>query len=232
LGITQWTSRALARQFGVHHSTVARLWREYDLQPRPFAAFEFSPDPELEAKACDIVALYLNPPDKAVALSADKPTSLHAPDQIQQPPPRSDSPPGHPISDDAHNDNPTLPDALQRNSRIVTDSAAQGGGRIDLVTFFQQLVQTYPHADLHVVCDGHANQNAAVAAWLAHHPHIIVYFTSTANWLHLFKVSLGRLTCRTIDRDGLPSIPDVVRHFINVDNEHGQPYIWIKDQKT
>jgi hypothetical protein len=44
LGVTQWPSRLLARQEGVHHATVARMWREYALKPYRLEMLEFSTD--------------------------------------------------------------------------------------------------------------------------------------------------------------------------------------------
>jgi len=64
LGISHWSSRLLAREVGVHHATVARLWRDYGIQPHRLGTFKFSTDPELEAKVRDVVGLYLNPPEK------------------------------------------------------------------------------------------------------------------------------------------------------------------------
>ena len=64
LGISHWSSRLLARAVGVHHATVARLWRDYGIQPHRLGTFKFSTDPELEAKVRDVVGLYLNPPEK------------------------------------------------------------------------------------------------------------------------------------------------------------------------
>ena len=62
LGISHWSSRLLARQVGVHHATVARLWADYGIQPHRLGTCKFSTDPELEGKVRDVVGLYLHPP--------------------------------------------------------------------------------------------------------------------------------------------------------------------------
>jgi len=36
---THWSSRKMAREQGVHHSTVARIWREYEIKPHSHKAF-------------------------------------------------------------------------------------------------------------------------------------------------------------------------------------------------
>ena len=72
LGVTHWSSRLLAAELGLSNVKVARVWREYGLQPWRAESFKFSTDPALEAKVRDVVGLYLNPPDKAVVLCVDE----------------------------------------------------------------------------------------------------------------------------------------------------------------
>jgi len=81
LGITHWSSRLLARQVGVHHATVARLWAEYGIQPWRLGTFKFSTDPQLEAKVRDVVGLYLDPPEAAVVLCVDEKSQIQARDR-------------------------------------------------------------------------------------------------------------------------------------------------------
>ena len=61
-----------AAELGLSNVKVARVWREYGLQPWRAESFKFSTDPKLEAKVRGVVGLYLNPPDKAVVLCVDE----------------------------------------------------------------------------------------------------------------------------------------------------------------
>jgi hypothetical protein len=70
LGVTHWSSRLLAAELGLSNVKVARVWREYGLQPWRAESFKFSTDPQLEAKVRDVVGLYLNPPDNAATAEA------------------------------------------------------------------------------------------------------------------------------------------------------------------
>ena len=64
---THWTIRSIATQTNLSHPTVYRIWRAFGLQPHRQHHFKLSTDPFFVEKVRDIVALYLNPPDKAMA---------------------------------------------------------------------------------------------------------------------------------------------------------------------
>ena len=57
LGVTHWSSRLLAGELGVSFATVAKVWRDWDLQPWRVETFKFSTDPELDFKVKDVVGL-------------------------------------------------------------------------------------------------------------------------------------------------------------------------------
>jgi transposase len=78
LGVTHWSSRLLAGELGISHSTVARVWAEHDLKPWQTEIFGFSTDPELEAKVRDVVGLYLDPPAHAIVLCVGEKSQLQA----------------------------------------------------------------------------------------------------------------------------------------------------------
>src|SRR5512133_569538 len=81
LGVTHWSSRLLAAELGLSNVKVARVWREYGLQPWRAESFQFSTGPQLEAKVRDVIGLYLNPPDKAVVLCVDEKAQVQALDR-------------------------------------------------------------------------------------------------------------------------------------------------------
>jgi transposase len=72
LEVTHWSTRLLAAELGVSHSTVARVWAEHHIRPWQAETFKFSTDPELAAKLRDVVDLYLNPPEHAIVLCVDE----------------------------------------------------------------------------------------------------------------------------------------------------------------
>lgn len=46
---------------------VARIWAKHGLEPHRIERYMASNDPDFEAKAADVIGLYLNPPAHAAA---------------------------------------------------------------------------------------------------------------------------------------------------------------------
>src|SRR5512134_867074 len=44
-GLSQWTTREVARRSGVSHTTVHRIWKAHDLKPHRLETFKFITDP-------------------------------------------------------------------------------------------------------------------------------------------------------------------------------------------
>lgn len=82
-GQTQWSCRRMAAKAGVSPATVQRVWAARGLKPHLVETFKLSNDPKLEEKLIDVVGLYLNPPEKAIALCMDEKSSVQALDRTQ-----------------------------------------------------------------------------------------------------------------------------------------------------
>src|SRR5512134_3234605 len=80
---THWSTRSLAKATGVSISTVQRIWRAFSLQPHRSETFKLSTDPLFVEKVRDIVGLYLDPPDRALALCVDEKSQIQALDRTQ-----------------------------------------------------------------------------------------------------------------------------------------------------
>ena len=63
-GSTHWSCRKLARALSIGKSTVQRVWAQAQLKPHRLDRYMASNDPEFEAKAADIIGLYLDPPQQ------------------------------------------------------------------------------------------------------------------------------------------------------------------------
>jgi transposase len=83
LGVTHWSARLLSKHLGrngtpVSFAEVARIWRDWGLQPHRVETFKFSTDPQLDAKVRDVVGLYLDPPANAVVVCVDEKSQIQA----------------------------------------------------------------------------------------------------------------------------------------------------------
>ena len=63
---THWSTRTMAEALGTTHSFVNRVWQSVGLKPHLEKTFKVSNDPYFEEKLCDVVGLYLNPPENAI----------------------------------------------------------------------------------------------------------------------------------------------------------------------
>src|SRR5216684_7199700 len=81
-GSTHWSTRKLGRLLKIHHNLVGKAWRRAGLQPHRFERYMQSDDPDFEAKAADVIGLYVNPPDHAAVFAVDEKTAIQALDRL------------------------------------------------------------------------------------------------------------------------------------------------------
>ncbi len=70
--LTHWSSRRLAAELGVAHTTVTTVWKRHELKPHRLERYKGSPDPDFETKAADIIGLHIDPPVNAVVFCVDE----------------------------------------------------------------------------------------------------------------------------------------------------------------
>jgi hypothetical protein len=81
-GSTQWSCRKLAAALGVSKDAVHRVWKAASLKPHRLERYMASDDPDFEAKAADIIGLYLSPPQHAAVFCVDEKTAIQALDRL------------------------------------------------------------------------------------------------------------------------------------------------------
>jgi transposase len=233
LGVTHWSSRLLAPRLGVHHSTVAEVWKQYGIRPWKAETFKFSTDPELEAKVVDVVGLYLAPPENAIVLCVDEKSQIQALDRTQKTLPMQ---PGHAeqrTHDYVRHGTATLFAALEVATGQVTGLCKQRHRHQEFLVFLRHLARAYPDIELHLVMDNYATHKTPdVNTWLADHPRIHVHFTPTSgSWLNLVEVWFGIIERQAIRRGTFTSTRDLttkIRAFITGWNHRRHPFTWTK----
>jgi len=82
-GATHWSTRSMAKAQNLSQAAVHRIWKQHNLKPHLVKTFKLSRDKHFVEKLCDIVGLYLNPPDKALVLCVDEKSQIQALDRTQ-----------------------------------------------------------------------------------------------------------------------------------------------------
>jgi transposase/transposase-like protein len=233
LGVTHWSTRLLAAELGISNATVANIWSDYELQPWRSETFKFSTDPELDAKVRDIVALYLNPPERAVVVCVDEKSQIQALDRTAPILPLRPGLPEKRTHDYVRHGTTTLFAALDIATGKVVDKCYPRHRHVEFLDFLKQVAKAYPRRELHVVLDNYGtHKHPTVRAWLARNPRIVLHFTPTSgSWLNMVEIFFGIITRQAIRRGTFTSVHDLIaaiRRFIDGWNERCEPFVWTK----
>jgi transposase len=233
LGVTHWSARLLGKHLGISFASVARIWREWNLQPWRGETFKFSTDPELDAKVRDVVGLYLNPPDKAVVVCIDEKSQIQALDRTAPILPLQPGLPEKRTHDYVRHGTSTLFAALEVATGKVTDACYPRHRSDEFLRFIKLVAKTYPRVKLHVVVDNYAtHKHPRVNAWLARNPRIMLHFTPTSgSWLNMVEIFFGIITRQAIRRGTFTSVTDLqaaIGDFIDAYNQRAKPFTWTK----
>src|SRR6266853_3412107 len=207
-GLTHWSTRDLARQAGVSHATVHRIWRAQALKPHQISTFKFTTDPEAEAKIHDVVGLYLQPPTNAVVVSVDEKTQIQALSRTQPLLPLRPGLPARQTHDYQRNGLTSLYAALEvASGKVLGECRARHTGA-DFLAFLKRLARGYRGQELHVILDNSSTHTTpAVHAWLAAHPRVHFHFTPTgASWLNMVEAWFSILTRKSVRRGSFDTV--------------------------
>jgi len=233
-GITHWSSRDLASEVGVSHSTVHRIWRAHNLQPHRIETFKFSTDPNAEEKIRDVVGLYLNPPANAVVLSVDEKTQIQALNRTQPILPLRPGLPARQTHDYQRNGLTSLYAALDVASGRVVGKCSERHTGADFLRFLNVLTRSYYKRDLHVILDNSStHKTPEIRAWQEAHPRVHFHFTPTgASWLNMVEAWFGILTRKSVRRGSFDTVRALIKHignYIDRWNDNPSPFVWTKE---
>jgi transposase len=192
-GSTHWSVRKLARQLRVSKDTIHRIWRTAGVKPHRLERYMASDDPDFEAKAADIIGLYLDPPQHAAVFCVDEKSAIQALDRLDPVLPLS---PGrverHGFEYYRHG-TLSLYAALDVKSGRVHGKTAARHTSEEFIEFLGQVVGLCkPKQEIHIIVDNlSAHKTQKVRDFLESNPH------KTAFHAHLFLMaeSGGDLVC-------------------------------------
>lgn len=235
-GSTHWTTRSLARRFGIGKDAVARIWSDHNLKPWKVDTFKISNDPRFEEKLVDVVGLYMDPPERAVVFSFDEKTQCQALDRTQPSLPMRPGRANTMTHDYKRNGTTDLFAALNVATGEVLTHCHKGHTAEDVLRFFKIIDRRVPrHLDIHVVLDNlSAHKAPEVREWLDHprRRRWHLHFTPTSSsWLNLVERWFKELTDKRLRRGAFTSVSELIeaielwaRHW----NDNPTPFIWHK----
>lgn len=231
-GSTQWSCRKLAKALGVNHVRVARVWAKAGLQPHRRRHYMVSNDPDFEAKAADIIGLYLKPPVHAAVFCVDEKTAIQALDRLDPVLPLS---PGraerHGFEYYRHG-TLSLYAALNTATGEVLGKTAQRHTSAEFVGFLEDLLATVePEKEIHLIADNlSAHKTRAVAAFLEANPRVHIHYTPTySSWLNQVEIWFSKIQRDIIARGIFTSRGDLHRkimRYIRHYNKSAVPFQW------
>jgi transposase len=231
-GQTHWSSRGMAKELGVHHSTVARVWSDSGIKPHRHKTFKLSRDPNFVSKLVDVVGVYLSPPQNAVVLCVDEKSQIQALDRTQPGLPMKKGRCGTWTHDYVRNGTTTLFAALEVGTGKVTGQCYSRHRHQEFLKFLRKIDGEYECGeDLHLVIDNYGtHKHAKVKAWLDKRPRFHVHFIPTSSsWLNLVERWFAELTNKAVRRGSFQSVPDLIgkiMEFIDSNNEVAKPFVW------
>ena len=231
-GSTHWSTRKLGQALGVSHMMVARVWRKHALRPHRLDSYMASNDPNFEAKAADIIGLYLNPPQHAAVFCVDEKTAIQALDRKDPVLPLS---PGraerHGFEYYRHG-TLTLYAAFNTKTGEVLGKTAARHTSAEFVAFLTDIVANQPRGkEIHVIADNlSAHKTKRVEQFLADHPNVHLHFTPTySSWLNQVELWFAKIERDVIARGVFISVTDLKRklmRYIRQYNKVPKPVKW------
>ncbi len=232
-GRSRWTTRLLAKQFGVTSGAVSDLLRKNGLKPHLVRTYKVSRDPDFVAKVHDVVGLYLSPPEQVVVLSIDEKTSIQALERTQLPLPMRKGRASRHTHDYKRHGVVDLYAALEIATGKVTHQITATHTAADFIGFMKKVVRRYPGQELHVILDNSSSHNTPeVKAWLAENPLVHFHFTPTsASWLNQVEGWFGILGKQSLSATGFNSKSALKAHiaaYLKQWNKNPTPFEWTK----
>lgn len=232
--MTHWSTREMAKEFGMGHMTVHRIWKKNNLKPHLVKTFKYSNDKMLEEKVIDIVGLYLNPPEDAFVLSVDEKSQIQALDRTQPLLPLKPHHIERRTHDYKRHGTTTLFAAFDTADGSVIGKCFKRHRHQEFISFLNLINRNVPkNKDIHIITDNYAtHKHEKVKHWFKRHKRYHIHFTPTsASWMNQVEIWFGILHNKRIKRGVFVSVKDLINkieNFIKHYNEKTKPFKWVK----
>ena len=229
---THWSTRSMAARCGLSNERVHQIWRSFGLQPHRAETFQLSTDSLFVEKLCDVVGLYLSPPQNALVLCVDEKSQIQALERSQPLFPLTVNRPERHTSDYFRPGTISLFAALDVASGEVYARCQKRHRQKEFLLFLQQLEAATPkQLEIHAILDNYAaHKTPKVRLWIAQHPRWHLHFIPThSSWLNQVERFFAKITEQRIRRDSFRSVRhlrEVILDYIKHHNENPKPFKW------
>jgi transposase len=229
---THWSTRTLAKELGIDHTLVHRVWAANGLKPHLSRTFKLSNDPRFVEKLVDVVGLYLNPPEHALVLCCDEKSQIQALDRTQPGLPIKPGRCGTMTHDYVRNGTTTLFAALDMAEGKLIGTCMPRHRHQEWIKFLKLVdAQTPAELDLHLIADNYfTHKTPAVQRWLKRHPRFHMHFIPTSSsWLNLVERWFREITDKRIRREsftGVEQLTAVIMDYVAKHNENPKAFVW------
>lgn len=241
-GQERWSLRTMAKELGISASSVRRIWRANDLKPHRVEMFKISNDPKFEEKFWDVIALYLNPPDRAMVLCCDEKSQCQALERTQPALPLTS---GHVKTfthDYIRHGTLTLFAALSYLEGKVFSRIEEAHTHKEWLRFLKQLERECQSGlTLHIILDNYAtHKQPDVISWMdrlnrtyeKRHgvKRLVLHFTPTSSsWMNLVERFFGAITQQALLNASFGSLKELAQRILDYIAAHNlapKRYVW------
>jgi len=222
---THWSTRTLARELGISHMMVQRVWKANGLKPHRVRTFKLSNDPNFAEKLIDVVGLYLDPPEHALVLSVDEKSQIQALDRTQPSLPMFKGRCGTLTHDYKRNGTTTLFAALNVTEGRLIGTCMPRHRHQEWIKFLRIIDKETPkELDLHLIVDNYCtHKHQKVKAWLKRRRRFHIHLTPTSSsWLNLVERWFRDLTDKRLRRGVFRNVPQLIEAIMDYIGEHNE----------
>lgn len=232
-GQATWHGRAVADRLKSSPHAVWRVLRKEGIFLSRHRTWCVSTDPEFSAKAADIVALYLNPPENALVVSIDEKPSMQA---LERATGYVETSNGKIVrglkSTYKRHGTLNLFAALQVATGAVYTETTKRKRRVEFIEFMDHVVADMPDdKEVHVILDNYGIHKKN-DIWLAAHPNVHFHFTPTsASWLNQIETWFGILSRKALRGANFRStdkLRNAIEAFVAAYGPTAKPFVWRK----
>jgi len=230
-GSSHWSTRRLGRKLNVNHMQVARVLARAGIKPHQSSSYVASNDPNFEAKALDVIGLYLNPPQHAIVFSVDEKSAIQALDRSLPTLPFSPGRAARHGFEYVRNGTLSLYAALDTATGTVIGRTAERHTSAEFVAFLSSLVAGHDaKTEIHIIADNlSAHKTKLVGNFLADHGNVCIHYTPTySSWLNQVELWLSKLERDVIARGIFKSTADLAKKLMRYIREHNKTAVPVK----